>query len=231
MKTFAIGASPQFSIARSSARCLVNIGSVLLAIVLAGAASRAAATTITFESLAFPGSGPPNIVSGPYIESGYQFVNNITPFDFGNWGTEDLRYPGSTALFNLRQGGITTLTQQGGGEFSIVSLDLMAFYVNSPPQFVTFTGTLPDNSTVTQTFFVPPSGNSITETLFVFNPSFSDVKSVAFGAQDLENYQFDNVTVFAVPEVSSAWLLLFGATTMWGLNFLRRRWASRRATV
>jgi hypothetical protein len=191
---------------------------------LAGALPPAGATTITFESLAQPGTGA-NTFAGPYIEAGYQFVNNVTPFDFGNWQTGSANYPGSTALFNDRQTGITTLTQVGGGEFAMVSLDLMAFITNSAAQTITFTGTLPNNSTVTQSFLVPASGSSITENLFVFtNPGFNDVKSVAFGAQNAPDYQFDNVIVNAVPEASSTWLLLlFGLPAMLGLNFLLRR--------
>ena len=100
----------------------------------------------------------------------------------------------------------------------------MAFSTNSVAQTITFTGTLPNNSTVTESFNVPASGATITENLFVFtNPSFNDVKSVAFGPQNVPDYQFDNVTVFAVPEASSTSLLLVGLTVAFGLNFLRRR--------
>lgn len=201
--------------------------SVLFAVLLASAPSPAAAITITFESLAQAGTGA-NVFTGPYTEAGFQFVNDTAPFDFGNWRTGDANFPGSTALFNDRQGGITTLTQVGGGEFAIISLDLMAFQINSSAQTITFTGTLPNNSTVTESFNVPASGSTITENLFVFtNPAFNDVKSVAFGPQNLPDYQFDNVTVIPVPEASSSWLLLFGLTATLGLNFLRRRRAQR----
>jgi hypothetical protein len=219
MKTFAIAAW---------SRGLFGLGG--LAILLACAATQAAATTITFESLAQAGTSSRDI-PGPYIESGYQFVNNVSTFDFGTWQTGNANYPGSTALFNNRQAGVTTLTQVGGGDFSMVSLDLMAFATNSASQTVTFTGTLANNSTVTQSFTVPASGSSITETLFVFTtPGFTDVKSVAFGPQNLPDYQFDNVTVQAVPEASSN-RLLFGVALILGLNFLRGRSASRRATA
>src|ERR1700736_4623396 len=120
------------------------LGSVLFVIIVANAPRPAAATTITFESLAQPGTGA-NTFTGPYIEAGFQFVNNVSPFDFGNWQTGNANFPGSTALFNDRQTGITTLTLVGGGEFAILSLDLMAFRTNSVAQSVTFTGTLPNH--------------------------------------------------------------------------------------
>ena len=208
---------------RHGPRWFLGMGSVLFAILLAGAPLPAAATTITFESLSQAGTGV-NIFTGPYLEAGFQFVNNVAPFDFGNWQTGNANFPGSTALFNDRQGGITTLTLVGSGEFAIISLDLMAFQVNSPAQTLTFTGTRPDNSTVMESFNVPASGSTITENLFVFtNTGFLDVKSVSFAPQNLPDYQFDNVTVNAVPEVSTTWLLLFGLPATLGLNFLVRR--------
>jgi hypothetical protein len=189
---------------------LLAMGSALFVILLIGAPAPAAATTITFESLAQPGPGGYGF-NGPYTEAGFQFAS---PF-FGVWQTGSPYYPGSTALWNASNGGITTLTQVGGGAFSISSIDLMALYTNNAAQTVTFVGTLPDNSTVTQTFNVPASGSTITENLFLFtNPGFLDVVSVTFAQGLGPFYQFDNVTVGApneVPDSGSTILLMFGS--------------------
>jgi hypothetical protein len=71
---------------------------------------------------------------------------------------------------------------------------------------------------------VPASDSTITENLFVFtNPGFNDVTSVMFGPQNVPDYQFDNVTVNAVSEASTTWLLLLGLTATFGLKFLAHR--------
>jgi hypothetical protein len=187
---------------------LLVMGGALFVILLAGAPSPAAATTITFESLANSGNGSYGF-SGPYIEAGFQFASP----SFGVWRTGGYGYPGSTALFDAVYTGMTTLTQVGGGAFSIASIDLMAFEPNTRAQTLTFTGTRPDNSTVTQTFNVPASGGTVTENLFLFtDPGFLDVVSVTFAPQNGPFYQFDNVTVFSeVPESGGTILLMFGS--------------------
>jgi hypothetical protein len=168
----------------------------------------AQATTITFESLAQPGTGL-QIVPTPYIEAGFQFATTGGG-DFAAWQTGSPNYPGSTALFDNTTGDITTLTQVGGGAFSIASIDLMAAFNNNSAQTLTFIGTRPDNSTVTQTFNVPASGSPITENLFLFtDPGFLDVKSVTFATQNSPFYQFDNVTVNGVPDSGGTILLMF----------------------
>jgi hypothetical protein len=211
---------------------IILIFGALFTILLVGVPAGASATTITFESLANPGTGLTNHGS-LYVESGFQF--STTAF-YSTWNTGDQSYPGSTALFENSRTSTTTLSQVGGGDFSIVSISLAPLYFDvTSPQSVTFTGILPGGLTTTETFLLPgTNGSSTSETLFPFtNPLFSDVTAVQFSQNSAFNagYQFDNVTVSAlssVPDSGSTILLMLGALVP--LLFLQRKLIRRQVT-
>lgn len=193
---------------------IILIFGALFASLLVGVPANASATTITFESLANPGTGLTNHGS-LYVESGFQF--STTAF-YSTWNTGDQSYPGSTALFENSRTSTTTLSPVGGGDFSIVSISLAPLYFDvTSPQFVTFTGILPGGSTTTETFLLPgTNGSSTSETLFAFtNPLFSDVTAVQFSQNSAFNagYQFDNVSLVAAastPDSGSTVVLMLG---------------------
>ena len=120
-------------------------------------------------------------------------------------------WAGSTALFNCRDNGITTLTKTGGGTFILNSIDLAPFDTDSPSYgvgaSVTFTGTKSDLSTVQATFTVPLTLQFATYSF----TGFDNLESVRW--QHVWPYhQFDNITLDggAAPEPATAVLLAAG---------------------
>jgi hypothetical protein len=142
---------------------------------------------------------------------------------FDVWGASSPNLPGlnvaNTSLFEFFAGSTTTLTE-GGSVFALNSIDLAPLIAGGAGSFtVTFQGTHPDTSTVSQMFTVNDSTPAALTT-FSFS-SFTNLVSVSFtqganigffGAQGTA-YQFDNVVVNAssVPEPATIGLFAAGA--------------------
>lgn len=175
----------------------------------------AAATTviIDFESLAHAGTAttPPQ----PYDEDGFRLTADT---GFAVWGTASPHHAGSAALYNDYPDEFTELTRIGGGTFSPVSIDLAELFDDSLSVSVTFVGTLPDTSTVLQTFTLDAlhDGTTASFETFFFDASFQGIESLRW-QQESEFHQFDNVVI---PEPSSLGLALLGLA---GLARPRRR--------
>jgi hypothetical protein len=176
--------------------------------------SQAHAETLTFNALAQ--SGTVNVfVASPYTEQGFVLTatanNNSQGFATAQSGSTS--YAGSPALAIDFIFDTASLTQQGGGAFSITSIDLSELFRSTiAPQNLPFTGFffgVPGS--VTQTFTLDGVFGFQT---FQFNAAFSNLSSVLFAPQNfnLGGYQFDNIVVTgstraAVPEPTTMLLL------------------------
>jgi hypothetical protein len=127
--------------------CLLVAGATLAILTPFQAAQ---AVIIDFQSLEQNNSNV-NDAGFTYTEDGFTLDNLSTSFPFAFFGTQESRYPGSTALFNDTVDGITRLTQNGGGLFDLNSIQLTSL-LGDYSVTVNFTGTKADSSTVTQAF-------------------------------------------------------------------------------
>jgi len=149
-------------------------------------------------------------VGTTYTENGFT-VSQVDSVPFAVFGTQESRYPGSTALFINTIGGSSRLTQVGGGAFNLSSIDLTSLDGNQTVA-VSFTGRRSDNSTIAQFF----TTDAILSTLETFSfTNFTNLVSVDW-TQDRPFHQFDNINVSAVnatavPEPFTILGTLFGA--------------------
>ncbi len=178
----------------------------------------AQAVIIDFQSLEQNNSNV-NDAGFTYTEDGFTLDNLSTSFPFAFFGTQESRYPGSTALFNDTVDGITRLTQNGGGLFDLNSIQLTSL-LGDYSVTVNFTGTKADSSTVTQAF----TTDAILSTLetFTFNSSFTNLVSVQW-IQAFPFHQFDNINVTPVPEPSAILGLLGLGLLGIGSQFKQKR--------
>ncbi len=205
-----------------------------LAVMFAGGAltgpTSAAATAIDFDSLV--GTGEVNR-GCTYMEDGFtlDYASPCLPSgEFRSIHPPSFRFSSSVSFYNNSQLGVTRLTRTGGGTFALDSIDLDG--LNFPvATTVTFTGTLLDATTVTQTFNTDalfPARQT-----FAFGASFDTVTQVTWvqvgGAPgpQLPFHQFDDIVVTAnaqaVPGPSSSVLMSLGlALSLAGYAWRRR---------
>jgi len=178
----------------------------------------AQAGVIDFQSLEQNNSNV-NDAGFTYTEDGFTLDNLSTAYPFAFFGTQESRYPGSTALFNNTANGITRLTQNGGGLFDLNSIQLTSL-LGDDSVTVNFTGTKADSSTVNQAF----TTDAILSTLetFTFNSSFTNLVSVEW-IQASPYHQFDNINVTPVPEPSAILGLLSLGLLGIGSQFKQKR--------
>ncbi len=167
-----------------------------LLLALASCALAAQAAVIDFENLAGTGQGDdsamfygPSVVSGGFrFDAGSLASAGPAGPSFG------LNYTGSIALLEDSPFGTITMTQVGGGAFSLDGIDLANLYTDVLPQgsTVTFTGSLVGGGAVFQSFTLA-QGNGLQTFAFT---GFSGVTSVSW-TQDFPFHQFDNVVVSA----------------------------------
>ena len=178
----------------------------------------AQAVIIDFQSLE-QNNSVVNYAGFTYTEDGFTLDSLSTSEPFAFFGTQESRYPGSTALFNNEIDGITRLTQNGGGLFDLNSIQLTSLNGDDSVT-VNFTGTKADSSTVTQAF----TTDAILSTLetFTFNSSFTNLVSVEW-IQAFPFHQFDNINVTPVPEPSAILGLLGLGLLGIGSQFKQKR--------
>jgi hypothetical protein len=196
-------------------------GAVAAASLIAIPTAMPAQTVIDFEDLACAGSGGQTFPS--YTFATFVFTSD-NPIGVNNFCTGHANYPGSTALFNNAAGGTTTLSQIGGGAFSLLSIKLAQLSAGMRPgHSVTFAAALSGGGVTSQTFAIPANNGSPVLSQFAFNPSFANVVSVSWtqGFPGGDLHQFDDVTVSAtVPEPTS---LVLTATGLVAVCLYRRR--------
>jgi hypothetical protein len=182
------------------------------------------ATTVNFASLTQTGSTYAFVASS-LTQQGFTFTSGSGNFYI--WQDSSPNYPGaapaSTSLFDFFAGFTDTISA-GGAAFTLNSIDLAPLISGGTVTFtVTFVGTLASSGTVSQTFTVNDSPNTLQT--FAFS-GFSNLVSVSFvqgsnigffGAQGTA-YQFNNVVVNAssVPEPASMALLSGGILALTG---------------
>lgn len=203
-------------------RCsFVRRSPAMLAAAVLAASAAAQAAVITFDPLASVSTQ----LLPAYAEAGYDFGSNAAE-GFASWGTSEIHYAGSAALFNAADGGFTTLSRTGGGLFSLDSIDLSEVYKeDSYPgtTLVTFTAVFADFS---QTTFTVALDNVFGFQTHSFAGLFEDVLQVSWLQQGPAFHQFDNLVLrddgdeAAVPEPGT--LALLGAALV-GLAASSRR--------
>jgi hypothetical protein len=196
-------------------------GAVLAIALCVGAPAQA--VVIDFESLRHDDAGISD-VGLVYAEDGFTFVGQHTSFmpNFGTFGTQESRFPGSTAMIARVIDMNMHLMHTGGAEFSITSIDLAN--INYPGAItLEFIGTKSDLTTVSQIVQFNSFGSLTT---VMFGSQFTDLISLDWMSGVFQGHQFDNLvltaeeTVTAVPEPGS--LLLLG-TGMIALGAHARR--------
>ena len=172
------------------------------------AGSTAEAAIIDFNTLANSGGSFYN-VGMTYSEEGFTLAVIDGTLPFVTFGAGEVRYGGSPALYNNNGGGLTRLTLDDGGTFSISSIDLAGdTRFGSIP--VSFLGTRADLSTVQ--FDLTLTNSQLMA--FAFPTVFTDLVSLEW-RQITPYHQFDNLVVepttsASVPEPGTLLLLCGG---------------------
>ncbi|MCP4831207.1 MAG: VPLPA-CTERM sorting domain-containing protein [Gammaproteobacteria bacterium] len=193
-------------------------------------AATAVPRTIDFQNLEFAGFGAAFFDELPAsVDPQYHFTAGIDYGfnDWGSWGTSSTNYAGSTGVF-VNSNISTIIERYDGLAFTLESIEL-AFLSG---------GVLSNKSTTIEFFAIDengPTGHSQSFTLygsdpfvfynFNFDSGFEDVTRVWWREEDnlMENIQFDNVVVTAVPVPAAVWL--FGSALA-GLGWMRRKQAT-----
>lgn len=164
-----------------------------------------AAIVLNFES----SSG---LSASTYVESGFQF--DVAPGSISLFSTPVMGGSQAIGINDSNNANTVTLTQVGGGLFSFNSIDITTLAAGGPTA-LTFSA----NGGAFTTMITLPVGPS-TQSFTITDPNFDSITSVSWN-QTTPAHVFDNVSVTAVPEPSSA-LLLVGGMAACGLRRRRR---------
>jgi hypothetical protein len=151
-------------------------------------------TMIDFESLRHDDAQVTDIgvlLGGDYyFEDGYALMKPNDGHAFATFGTQEARYPGSTALFNNTIGGTTYLEPVDNIPCTLVSMEI-ANLNNKGPATVTFAGRRQDDTYVYKTVSTKGSFNRLETVTF---EEFNNLVWVTW-TQDSPYIQFDNIGV------------------------------------
>lgn len=150
-----------------------------------------------------------------YVEDGFllssslggTFLHTLFVPDAGNVA---YRPAADSYAMAASTGATTTLTAVDNGAFNVVSIDLARLLTSNLASngSVTFYGAKAGSSTVVQQTFNYTGSWST----FAFNSNFSNLSSLAWDQGGLfgSKYEFDNISVTAVPEPQTVAMLLAG---------------------
>lgn len=157
-----------------------------------GVGTSAGAQTLDFQHLE-QNNNQVNNVGNVVTEDGFEVTKAPgEPFEFAVFGTQESRYPGSTALFNNTVNGLIKITKVGGGTFDVASIDF-AMLNGTGSVTINLTGRRPDNSTVQQQ--IVHTDNSLPLNLVTYTLNgFTGLASIEW-LQQSPFHQFDNVVI------------------------------------
>jgi hypothetical protein len=193
---------------------------VIAALAAMGGAGSAQALTIDFDDFAFNDSGIHDLtpISETLERDGFTFTPaQFTKFDV--LGTQEARFAGEVAMFNNENTGTTTLTCDGGGTFSVESIDV-ANILGPGTNSIIFHGAVHGGGVVTESFAFDSFGHLTT---LVLDSGFENLDSLAFDENGNPSFQFTDLVVdtdSAVPEPAGLTVLGGGLV---GLLLARRR--------
>ncbi|MBX7210334.1 MAG: cadherin-like beta sandwich domain-containing protein [Verrucomicrobiaceae bacterium] len=164
-------------------------------------------TVMDFESLQIVGSLL-YLRGKHYEEDGYQ-LDTLNNTDLVTPGTLHSGYLGSTSISNASGGGVTRLTKEGGGAFTLNGISLAGRY-GAVSGTVVFTGTRADGSTVTQGHTL--SGASFTWQAFTFS-TFTNVVKVEW-TQLASYFQLDQIVLDGAQPVAPE-MVVIGQTNVY----------------
>ncbi len=161
-----------------------------------GAGESVSSSVIDFAALAHDGSS--QVLVNSVSEDGFTVAITSSPLaNLEVFGSAHPSFAGSTSLSTFSQIQTVAVTRDGGGEFTLQSLDLSEYQsgpVFSPAQ-VTFTGYRADSSTVTQTV----TSDGVFGFQTVNFAGFTDLLSVIWMTSELgapdSFHQFDNIVL------------------------------------
>ncbi len=166
----------------------------LVGLIVTGTAN-AGDVVMDFEDLAID-NGSVNFWGYLYTSGDWMISHPDTePNAFGTFGTQEARYPGSTALFNDTVNGVTTFERIDGAAFDMQSIDI-ANLNNFGPVTVNFVGNLASGGQVFDSYTTTGSTN-ILET-YSFDEHFVNLSSLVW-VQEGPFHQFDNISIIPAP--------------------------------
>ncbi len=128
-------------------------------------------------------------------EDGFQVTKGQgEPFNFASFGTQETRYPGSTALFNNTVSGVIKISAIDGHSFSVASIDFAC--LNSPGSVtINLVGNKTGGGQVFQTINHTDPDGQLPLDLVTYNLNgFTGLDSIEW-TQDSPFHQFDNVVI------------------------------------
>ena len=195
---------------------------LIVAVIAVLVPMRAAASTVNFAALL--GGGSPLISCCGALRSygtsldfgGLTFTTtNSSSYGLSVWETSEANHPvggaPTTSLFEYAALFEITITKQGGGTFDLFGIDLANWgkvQIGFPPTFnVTFVGTRPDTTTVTQTLTVnnaPTDASPVLQSFSLVNftglPNVNVTQEI-YGAGTA--FQFNNLVLDQLPNPSA----------------------------
>ncbi len=129
------------------------------------------------------------------LEDGFQVTKGQgEPFGFATFGTQETRYPGSTALFNNTVAGLCKISAVDGHSFDVSSIDFAC--LNSPGSVtINLVGNKTGGGQVFQTINHADPDGQLPLDLVTYNLSgFTGLDSIEW-TQDSPFHQFDNIVI------------------------------------